>query len=106
MNVVLRAAAAYWILLFVIRLLGRRTSSQLEPFDLVVLFLVAGATISGVLGNERSLTAAVSAMVTFALMHRLVAWLKARFRPSGGSSMARRSSSTRTGHSRNNACAG
>lgn len=79
MNVVLRAAAAYWILLFVIRLLGRRTSSQLAPFDLVVLFLVAGATISGVLGDERSLTAAVSAMVTFVLMRRLVAWLKARF---------------------------
>lgn len=79
MNVVLRAAAAYWILLFVIRLLGRRTSSQLAPFDLVVLFLVAGTTISGVLGDERSLTAAVSAMVTFGLMHRLVAWLKARF---------------------------
>lgn len=79
MNVVLRAAAAYWILLFVIRLLGRRTSSQLAPFDLVVLFLVAGSTISGVLGDERSLTAAVSAMVTFGVMHRLVAWLRARF---------------------------
>ena len=37
MNVILRAAAAYWILLFALRFLGRRTSSQLAPLDLVVL---------------------------------------------------------------------
>jgi uncharacterized membrane protein YcaP (DUF421 family) len=78
MNVVFRAAAAYWILLFALRFLGRRTSSQLAPLDLVVLFLVAGTTITGVLGDERSVTAAVSALITFGLMHRLVAWLKAR----------------------------
>lgn len=79
MNVVLRAAVAYWVLLFAMRVLGRRTTSQLAPFDLVVLFLVAGTSISGVLGDERSLTAAISALMTFGLMHRLVAWLKARF---------------------------
>lgn len=52
---------------------------QLAPFDLVVLFLVAGTSISGVLGDERALTAAISALMTFGLMHRPVAWLKARF---------------------------
>lgn len=77
MNVVLRAAAAYWILLFAMRFLGRRTSSQLAPLDLVVLFLIAGTIISAVLGDERSMTAAISALITFGLMHRLVAWLKA-----------------------------
>lgn len=76
MSVVLRAAAAYWILLFAMRFLGRRTSSQLAPLDLVVLFLVAGTTITGVLSDERSMTAAVSALITFGLMHRLVGWLK------------------------------
>jgi len=78
MEVVLRAAAAYWLLLLAMRLLGRRTTSQLAPFDLVVLFLVAGTTITGVLGDERSLTAAASAVMTFGLMHRLVSWLRSR----------------------------
>ena len=76
MNVVLRAAAAYWILLFALRFLGRRTSSQLAPLDLVVLFLVAGTTLTGVLSDEHSITAGVSVVVTFGLMHRLVGWLK------------------------------
>ncbi len=76
MNVILRAAAAYWILLFALRFLGRRTSSQLAPLDLVVLFLVAGTTLTGVLSDEHSVTAGVSVVVTFGLMHRLVGWLK------------------------------
>ena len=76
MNVILRAAAAYWILLFALRFLGRRTSSQLAPLDLVVLFLVAGTTLTGVLSDEHSLTAGISVVVTFGLMHRLVTWLK------------------------------
>lgn len=76
MSVVLRAAAAYWILLFALRFLGRRTSSQLAPLDLVVLFLVAGTTLTGVLSDEHSITAGVSVVVTFGLMHRLVGWLK------------------------------
>ncbi len=76
MNVILRAAAAYWILLFALRFLGRRTSSQLAPLDLVVLFLVAGTTLTGVLSDEHSVTAGVSVVITFGLMHRLVGWLK------------------------------
>lgn len=76
MSVVLRAAAAYWILLFALRFLGRRTSSQLAPLDLVVLFLVAGTTLTSVLSDEHSITAGVSVVVTFGLMHRLVGWLK------------------------------
>ncbi len=76
MSVILRAAAAYWILLFALRFLGRRTSSQLAPLDLVVLFLVAGTTLTGVLSDEHSVTAGISVVMTFGLMHRLVGWLK------------------------------
>ncbi len=78
MNVVLRAAAAYWILLFAFRLIGRRTTSQLAPFDLIVLFLVAGSMIGAVLGEDHSMVGAVSAVCTIGLMHVLVSWLKTR----------------------------
>jgi uncharacterized membrane protein YcaP (DUF421 family) len=77
MEVVLRAAAAYWILLFSVRLIGRRTASMMAPFDLVVLFLFAGATITAVLGDDRSMTAALSAVFTIGLMHILASWIKA-----------------------------
>ena len=79
MPVVLRAIAAYFILLFAVRLIGRRTASQMALFDLIVLFLFAGATITAVLGPDRSMTAAVSAVFTIGLMHILVSGLKSRF---------------------------
>lgn len=79
MPIVLRAIAAYFILLFAVRLIGRRTASQMTPFDLVVLFLFAGTTITAVLGDDHSMTAAVSAVFSIGLMHILVSELKARF---------------------------
>jgi uncharacterized membrane protein YcaP (DUF421 family) len=72
MQLVLRAAAAYWILLFAVRLIGRRTASQMAPFDLVVLFLFAGVTITAVLDDDHSMTGAFSAVCTIGLMHILV----------------------------------
>jgi len=78
MSIILRAAAAYWILLLAVRLVGRRTASQMAPFDLVVLFLFAGATITSVLGEDHSLVAAYSAICTIGLMHVAVSWLKLR----------------------------
>jgi uncharacterized membrane protein YcaP (DUF421 family) len=79
MQIVVRAAAAYFLLLFAVRLIGRRTASQMAPFDLVVLFMFAGITITAVLGNERSMIGAFSGICTIGLMHILVSSLKARF---------------------------
>ena len=76
MQVVLRAAAAYWILLFAVRLIGRRTASQMAPFDLKVLFLFAGITITAVLGDDHSMVASFSGICTIGLMHVLASWLK------------------------------
>ncbi|MBP0494205.1 DUF421 domain-containing protein [Pararoseomonas indoligenes] len=79
MSLVLRAAAGYLILLFAVRLIGRRTASQMAPFDLVLLFLFGGITITAVIGDDRSLTGAVSAVFTIGLMHILVSWAKSRY---------------------------
>jgi uncharacterized membrane protein YcaP (DUF421 family) len=78
MELVLKAAAAYWILLFAVRLIGRRTASQMAPFDLVVLFLFAGITITAVLGDDHSMVGAFSGICTIGLMHILASWLKTR----------------------------
>jgi uncharacterized membrane protein YcaP (DUF421 family) len=78
MEVILRAAGAYLLLLLMVRLMGRRTASQLAPFDLVVLFLFGGVAITGVVGEDHSMTGAVTALTTIGLMHIAVSWLKAR----------------------------
>src|ERR1700709_281823 len=76
MQLVLRAAAAYWLLLFAVRLIGRRTASQMAPFDLVVLFLFAGITITAVLGDDHSMVGAFGGICTIGLLHILASWLK------------------------------
>jgi len=73
---VLKAAAAYLVILFAMRLIGRRTASQQAPFDMVVLFLFGGMTTAAILGEDRSFTAAMTGIFTVGLMHVLVGWLK------------------------------
>ena len=76
MATVLKAAVAYLVVLFAMRLIGRRTASQQAPFDMVVLFLFGGMTTAAILGEDRSFTAAMTAIFTVGLMHVLVSWLK------------------------------
>jgi uncharacterized membrane protein YcaP (DUF421 family) len=78
MSVVVRAAVAYLVLLFSLRLIGRRTVSMMAPFDMVVLFLLAGAMMAAVLGNDHSFAAAFSATFAIGLMHVVVSDLKRR----------------------------
>lgn len=79
MNTILKAAAAYLVVLLVIRIIGRRTASQQAPMDMVVLFMFGGMSVSAVLGDDRSFTGAMSALFTVGLMHVGVSWLKMRF---------------------------
>ena len=83
MAVIVRAAAAYLILLFAVRLIGRRTAANMAPFDFAVLFLFGGSLISAVLADDRSMTAAASAVFTIGLMHIAVSTLK-RWSPALG----------------------
>ena len=76
MSVILRAAASYLILLFAVRLIGRRTASMMAPFDLVVLFLFGGALMAATLGDDHSMVAAISAVFSIGLMHITVSTLK------------------------------
>jgi uncharacterized membrane protein YcaP (DUF421 family) len=79
MSVVIRAAVGYMVLLFAVRLIGRRAASMMAPFDLVLLFLFGGLMINAILGEDHSFSGAVSAIFTIGLMHILVSWLKTRY---------------------------
>lgn len=77
MEVVLRAAAIYLLLLAAVRLIGRRTASQLAPFDLVVLFIFGGIGITAIIGEDHSIAASLTAISTIGLLHVGVSWVKA-----------------------------
>ena len=78
MEVILRAGGAYLLLLATVRLVGRRTASQLAPFDLVLLFMFGGIAITAVVGEDHSMTAAFTALGTIGLMHVGISAIKAR----------------------------
>ena len=78
MGTVFRAIAAYWILLFLLRLTGRRTGKRFTPFEILLIFLLGGQMTQSILGDDRSLTNALIGVTTVALMHSFVAWLKLR----------------------------
>jgi uncharacterized membrane protein YcaP (DUF421 family) len=79
MSLVIRAACAYFILLFAVRLIGRRTASMMAPFDYIVLFMFAGITVTAVLGDDKSMAGAFSAVCTIGLMHVGVSLAKERW---------------------------
>lgn len=77
---VLRAAFGYCFLILIVRIVGRRPGKQLTPFEFVLIFYLGGLTLTGMVGDEVSITNAVCQILTIALCHYGIAL--ARFRSS------------------------
>jgi uncharacterized membrane protein YcaP (DUF421 family) len=76
---ILRAAFGYLFLVLIVRIVGRRPGKQLTPFEFVLVFYLGGLTLTGIVGAEVSLTNAVCQILTIALCHYALAWLRFRF---------------------------
>jgi uncharacterized membrane protein YcaP (DUF421 family) len=75
---VLRAAFGYLFLVFIVRIVGRRPGKQLTPFEFVLIFYLGGLTLTGIVGPEMSLTNAACQILTIALCHHALTWLRIR----------------------------
>jgi len=80
MDIVARAAVAFLILFLLLRVLGRRELSSMEPFDLILLVVVGDLVQQGVTQSDMSLTGSMLAIGTFAILSLFVSWLVFRFR--------------------------
>jgi uncharacterized membrane protein YcaP (DUF421 family) len=78
MRTIINAIIGYWFLLLTVRVLTRRPGAQMTPFEFVLVFLIGGVIILATVGDDHSLTNCVCAILTIALMHRLVAQLRVR----------------------------
>ena len=76
---ILRAAFGYLYLVFLVRIVGRRPGKQLTPFEFVLIFYLGGLTLTGIVGKDASLTNAVCQVLTIALCHYALSWLRHRF---------------------------
>src|SRR3954451_14678655 len=79
MTTVLHAIVGYFYLLLTIRVLRRRPGAQMTPFEFVLIFLIGGVIILTTVGNDRSETNAIGAVIAIGLAHRRVSYAKDRW---------------------------
>lgn len=79
MYTILHAIVGYFFLLLTVRILSRRPGGQLTLAEFVIVLLIGGVIITATIGDDRSMTNCVCAVITVALLHRLISWLKSRY---------------------------
>jgi uncharacterized membrane protein YcaP (DUF421 family) len=68
MDVVGRAFFAYVFILFLMRIVGRRELSSMEPSDVILLVVIGDLIQNGVTQSDNSMTGVVLAVSTFGLL--------------------------------------
>jgi uncharacterized membrane protein YcaP (DUF421 family) len=79
MDTILKTAVVFCALVFILRIVGRRSVAHMTPFELIIIFLIGGLANQAIVADDRSLTNALLAISTVALLHVLVAALKQYF---------------------------
>jgi uncharacterized membrane protein YcaP (DUF421 family) len=80
MDIVIRAFFAFFFVVIVTRVIGRRELSSLQPFDLILLIVLGDLIQQGVTQSDYSFTGLVLAGGTFTLLTVAVSYLVFRFR--------------------------
>lgn len=70
--VVVRTTVVYLVLVFGLRVMGKREVGQFTPFDLVLILLIANAVQNGMVGPDNTLVGALVSAVTLLLLNRFV----------------------------------
>jgi uncharacterized membrane protein YcaP (DUF421 family) len=79
MDIVVRAAIVFVFIWVLMRALGRRELSSMEPFDLIMLVVIGDLIQQGVTQQDVSVTGALLAATTIGLLTLVLAWLNYRF---------------------------
>ena len=79
MDIVLRGIVVFFALYVLMRIIGRRELSKLEPFDLILLIILGDAVQQGLTQDDYSLTGAMLAIGTIAVLQVVVSFLNFRF---------------------------
>ena len=79
MDIVIRAAVLFVFVWLLTRIVGRRDLSTLEPFDVILLVVLGDLIQQGVTQNDFSVTGAMLAGGTVALMTILFSYSSFRF---------------------------
>lgn len=75
MDIAVRATVAFFFILLLTRIVGRRELSSLEPFDLILLVVLGDLVQQGVTQSDYSATGLLIAGSTFALLAVAVSYV-------------------------------
>ena len=78
MAAAIRALLGYLFLVFIVRIVGRRPGKQLTPFEFVLIFFMGGLALTAMVADEASLTNAFIQIITVAIGHTTIVWLRTR----------------------------
>jgi uncharacterized membrane protein YcaP (DUF421 family) len=78
MDIVLRSIGAFVFLIILLRVIGRRELSSLEPFDLILLIVIGDLVQQGVTQSDYSFTGLVLSVGTFAVLTVVFSFAGAR----------------------------
>lgn len=73
-----RTALVYFVVLVLLRMIGRRQIGQSTPSDLVTLLLISEAVQNGMLGEDSSLAGSIVSVATLLSLSYLMEYLSAR----------------------------
>jgi len=79
MDIVFRAIVIFFFVLALMRVLGRRELSRLEPFDIIILVVIGDLVQQGVTQNDFSVTGAMLAVGTIGVLTVGASWASWRF---------------------------
>jgi uncharacterized membrane protein YcaP (DUF421 family) len=79
MDIVLRGIVVFVFLYVLVRVMGRRELSSLEPFDLILLIILGDAVQQGLTQDDYSFTGAMLAVGTIAILQILTSSLHFHF---------------------------
>ena len=79
MDIVFRGVFIFFVLYLLMRVIGRRELSSLEPFDLILLIVLGDALQQGLTQDDYSVTGAVLVVGTLALLQAFASFLSFRF---------------------------
>lgn len=79
MDLVIRAIVGFFFVFFLMRAVGRREMSSLEPFDLLLLVLLGDLVQQGITQNDLSITGLFLVAGTLGLLTVLVSYSSFKF---------------------------
>ena len=78
MAAVFRAIFGYLFLILMVRVVGRRPGKQISPFEFILIFFLGGLTLTGMVGDEVSITNAFCQIIAVACCHYSIVWLRTK----------------------------